>query len=126
LALVAMTQALTLGVDSMLLDSSQSASYMYSPHGASQSSYPPTQARDMIDELVSFESLHDREYAHTHVYDVSLLERVGMDLKLSTIFHAVGWEKLFEALCSGSHLLTLEFLTTFKSFARGRNSFVVY
>jgi hypothetical protein len=108
----------------MLLDSSRSTSYVYSPHGASQSSYPPTQAGDMIDELVSFESLRHREYAHTHVYDVSLLERVAMDLELPTIFHAVGWEKLFEAPCSGTHLLTLEFLTTFKSFARGRKSFV--
>jgi hypothetical protein len=114
----------------MPLDSSRSASYMPSPHGARQSSYPPTQAGGMIDddadisihtheELVRFESLHHREYAHTRIYDVSLLERVGMDLEILTILHAVRWEKLFEVPRSVSRLLTLKFLSTFESFARG-------
>jgi hypothetical protein len=122
--------------DSMSLDSSRSASYVPSPHGAGQSSYPPAQAGGMIEDdtdisictheelLVRFESLRHREYVHTHIYNVSLLERVGMDLKLPTIFHAVGWEKLFEAPYSGLRLLTLKFLTTFESFARGRKPFV--
>jgi hypothetical protein len=106
-------------------------------HGVGQLSYPPTQAGGMIDddisisihtneELVRFESLHHREYTHTSVYDVCLLERVGMDLELPTIFHVVGWEKLFEVPRSGSHLLTIKFLTTFESFARGRKSFISF
>jgi hypothetical protein len=84
----------------MSLDSSWSASYVSSPHGAGQSSSPPTQVGGMIDddidisirtheELVRFESVRHREYVHTRIYDVSLLERVGMDLKLLTVFHAV-------------------------------------
>jgi hypothetical protein len=32
------------------------------------------------EELVRFKSLRRREYAHTCIYDVSLLERVGLDL----------------------------------------------
>jgi hypothetical protein len=46
-----------------------------------------------------------------------------MNLELPTVFCAVGWEKLIEAPCSCSHLLT-QFLTTFESFARGRKSYV--
>jgi hypothetical protein len=108
---------------------------MPSPYRAVQSSYPPTQARCMIEddtntsihtheELLRFESLHRREYVHTHVYNVSLLKRVGTDLQLPTVFHVVGWEKFYEAPCLGSCLLTLKFLTTFESFARGRKSYV--
>jgi hypothetical protein len=78
------------------------------------------------EELVRFKSLRRCEYAHTRIYDVSLLERVGMDLKLLTIFHTVGWEKHFEVPRSGSRLLTLKFLTTFESFTRGRKSFVSF
>jgi hypothetical protein len=73
-----------------------------------------------------FESLRRREYAHTRIYDVILLERVGMDLELPIVLHAVEWEKLFEAPHLGSCLLTLKFLTTFESIARGRKSFVSF
>jgi hypothetical protein len=108
----------------MLLDSSWSASYVTSLHEAGQSSYPPAQARGMIEEntdisiftheeLVRFKSICCWEYVHTRIYDLSLLERVGMDLELPTVFHMVRWEKLFEAPCSGSRHLALKFLTTF-------------
>jgi hypothetical protein len=86
--------------DSMSLDSSWFASYVPSSHGAGQSSYPPTQAGGIIEddinisihtheELVRFKSVRHREYVHTHIYDVILLKRVGMDLELRTIFHMV-------------------------------------
>jgi hypothetical protein len=61
------------------------------------------------EELTRFKSLHHREYAHTHIYDVSLLERVGMDLKPPIIFRMVGWEKPLKVPHSGSHLLSLKF-----------------
>jgi hypothetical protein len=31
------------------------------------------------EEMEKYESLRRREFAHTHVYDVNLLERVGLD-----------------------------------------------
>ena len=31
------------------------------------------------EEMEKYESLCCREFAHTHVYDVNLLERVGLD-----------------------------------------------
>jgi hypothetical protein len=76
------------------------------------------------EELVRFEFLHCQEYAPTRIYDVSLLERVGMDLELPTIFHEVGWEKFFKA--PRSRLLTLKFLTPFEYFTRSRKSFVSF
>jgi hypothetical protein len=36
-------------------------------------------------EMEKYESLHHREFAHTHVYDVNLLERVGLDEELPII-----------------------------------------
>jgi hypothetical protein len=119
--------------DSKSLDSSRSVSYVPSQNGVRQLSYLPTQDGGMIEddisiqtheELIRFESLHRREYAHTHIYDVSLLERVRNDIEHPTIFHVARWEKLYKAPCLGSRLLTLKFLTTFESFARGRKSYV--
>jgi hypothetical protein len=36
-------------------------------------------------EMEKYESLHHREFGHTRVYDVNLLERVGMDEELPLI-----------------------------------------
>jgi hypothetical protein len=68
----------------------------------------------------------NREFLHTRVYDVELLERVGMDIEFPPIFHVIGWENLYEAKRSGSCLLTLEFLTSFHSFTGGRKSYVCF
>jgi hypothetical protein len=35
--------------------------------------------------MEKYEFLHHREFAHTRVYNVNLLERVGLDVKLPTI-----------------------------------------
>jgi hypothetical protein len=37
------------------------------------------------EEMEKYESLRHREFGHTHVYDVNLLERVGMDEELPLI-----------------------------------------
>jgi hypothetical protein len=37
------------------------------------------------EEMNKYESLCYQEFAHTHVYDVNLLERVGLDEELPTI-----------------------------------------
>jgi hypothetical protein len=47
------------------------------------------------EELARFESLRVREFAHTHVYDVSLLELVGLDIELPTVIRSIGWGKLY-------------------------------
>jgi hypothetical protein len=39
-------------------------------------------------EMEEYESLRQWEFGHTHVYDVNLLERVGMDKELVDISYA--------------------------------------
>jgi hypothetical protein len=46
-------------------------------------------------EMEKYGSLRYREFAHTHVYDVNLLERVGLDEEFPTILWTIAWEKLY-------------------------------
>jgi hypothetical protein len=43
-----------------------------------------------IEEMEKYESLHHREFANTHVYEVNLLEMVGLDKELPTILWTIG------------------------------------
>jgi hypothetical protein len=63
-------------------------------------------------EMEKYESLRHREFSHTHVYNVNLLERVGLDEELPTILRTISWGKLYDEPHLGSCLLTLEFLMT--------------
>jgi hypothetical protein len=47
------------------------------------------------EEMEKFESLYQREFGHTRVYDVKLLKRVGMDNEPPLILHTIGWGKLY-------------------------------
>jgi hypothetical protein len=49
-----------------------------------------------IEEMEKYESLHCREFAHTHIYNVNLLGRVGLDKELPTILRTIGWGKLYD------------------------------
>jgi hypothetical protein len=59
----------------------------------------PTDGDDIsirsTDEMEKYESLCQREFGHTHIYDVNLLERVGMDEELPLILQTIGWGKLY-------------------------------
>jgi hypothetical protein len=46
-------------------------------------------------EMEKYESPHHREFGHTPVYDVNLLERVGMDEELPLIPRTIGSGKLY-------------------------------
>jgi hypothetical protein len=78
------------------------------------------------EEMEMYESLHRREFAHTRVYDVNLLERIGLDEELSTILWTIGWGKLYNEPCLGPCLLTLEFLMTYETVEKNRKSFVKF
>jgi hypothetical protein len=69
----------------------------------------------ITEEMEKYESLRYREFAHTHVYDVNLLERVGLDAELPTILQTIGSGKLYDEPRLGSCLLTLEFVMTFET-----------
>jgi hypothetical protein len=45
-------------------------------------------------KMEKYESLHHQEFAHTHIYDVNLFERVGFDKELPTILWTIGCGKL--------------------------------
>jgi hypothetical protein len=66
-------------------------------------------------EMEKYESLRHREFSHTHVYNVNLLERVGLDEELPTILRTISWGKLYDEPHLGSCLLTLEFLMTIET-----------
>jgi hypothetical protein len=78
-------------------DSLRSSSFMPSPHRTVGSSrYPAhndvskatnddnTSIRT-TEETEKYESLSHQEFAHTRIYDVNLLERIGLDEELPTI-----------------------------------------
>jgi hypothetical protein len=47
------------------------------------------------EEMEKYESLCQWEFGHAHVYNVNLLERVGMDEELPLILWTIGWGKLY-------------------------------
>jgi hypothetical protein len=116
----------------------RSSSFVPSPHGIAGSSrylvqgdVPMTIDGDDISicttaDMEKYESLHHREFAHTHFYDVNLLERIGLDKELPTILRTIGCGKLYDKPRLGSHLLTLEFLITFETFEKDRKSSVKF
>jgi hypothetical protein len=76
-----------------------------------------------IEEMEKYESLRHREFAHTRVYDVNLLERVGLDEELSTILRTISWGKFYDEPRLGLRILTLKFLMTFETVEKNRKSF---
>jgi hypothetical protein len=83
-----------------------------SSHYLAQDDVPAATKGDDIsihttEEMEKYKSLHRRESAHTSVYDVNLLERVGLDEELPTILRTIGWGKLYDEPHQGSLLLTL-------------------
>jgi hypothetical protein len=119
-------------------DSPWSLSFVPSPNGTAGSSHylahggvsEATDGDDIFirttDEKEKYESLHRREFAHTRVYNVNLLERIGLDEELPTILRSIGWEKLYDEPRLGSSLLTLEFLITFGIVEKNRKSFMKF
>jgi hypothetical protein len=57
---------------------------------------------------------------------VNLLERVGLDKELPTILQTISWGKLHDEPHLCLHLLTHEFLMTFKIVEKNRKSFVKF
>jgi hypothetical protein len=78
------------------------------------------------EEMEKYVSLRCWEFAHTHIYDVNWLERVGLDKELSTILWTIGWGKLYDEHRLCSRPLTPEFLMTFETIEKNRKSFVKF
>jgi hypothetical protein len=78
------------------------------------------------EEMYKYESLRHREFAHTRVYDVNLLKRVGLDEEFPIILWTIDWGKLYDEPHLGSRLLTLEFVMTFEIVEKNRKSFMKF
>jgi hypothetical protein len=112
--------------------------FVPSPHGTVGSSHyfahddvpTTTDGNDIsirtTEEMEKYESLRHQEFAHTHVYDVNLLEWIGFDEELPIILQTIGWGKLYDEPRLGSHILTHEFLMTFEIVDKNRKSFVKF
>jgi hypothetical protein len=124
--------------DNRSQDIPRSSSFVPSPDGTMGSSHylahddvPETTDGDDIsvhttEEMEKYESLHRREFAHIHVYDVNLHEKVGLEEELPTNLRTTSWGKIYDESRLGSHLLTLEFLMTFEIVEKNRKSFVMF
>jgi hypothetical protein len=77
-------------------------------------------------DMEKYECLCHREFAHTRIYDVNLLEMVGLDEELPNILHTIDWGKLYDKPYLGSRLLTLEFLITFETVWKNRMSLMKF
>jgi hypothetical protein len=118
--------------------SARSSSFVSSPHETTGPSRYPTHddvlmAIDGDDisiyittEIEKYESLRYREFVHTRVYDMNLLERISLDEELPTILLTIGWGKFYDKPRQGLRLLTLEFLTTFETVEKGRKLFMKF
>jgi hypothetical protein len=124
--------------DNRLQDSLLSSSFVPSLHETTGSSrylahddVPEATDGDNISicttmEMEKYKSLWRREFSHTHIYDVNLFERVGLDEELPTILRTIGLGKLYDEPHWSSYLLTLEFLITFEIVEKNRKSFVKF
>jgi hypothetical protein len=128
----------SLSSDNGSQDSARSSSFVPSLHGTMGPSHflahddvPKTMDGDDIsicttEEMEKYESLHRQEFAHTRIYDVNLIERVGLDEELPTILRTIGRRKLYDESHLGSRLLTLVFLMTFETVEKNRKLFVKF
>jgi hypothetical protein len=58
------------------------------------------------EEMEKYESLCQREFGHTRVYDVNFLERVEMDEELPLILRTIGWGKRYDEPRGGRDQMT--------------------
>jgi hypothetical protein len=77
-------------------------------------------------EMEKYKSLCHREFAHTRIYDVNLLERVGLVEELPTFLRTIGWGKLYDEPRLASCLLTLEIHMTLEIVDKNRKSFMKF
>jgi hypothetical protein len=103
----------------------------WSSHYLAHDDVPKTTDGDDIsihttEEMEKYESLCHQEFAHTHIYDVNMLERVGLGEELPTILRTNCWGKLYDEPRLGSRLLAPEFLMTFETVEKNRKSFVKF
>jgi len=62
-------------------------------------------------EYQKYLSIRGHTFEHTKIFDPSLLNRSGMEVKFNTVFSTIGWHSLWQFTDElGIRLLTIEFL----------------
>ena len=89
-----------------------------------QATEPQAEDMEINDNDVSYLDLQDdhehqayamlkhRSFGHTKAFDPDLLEKTGMDVDFTRVWHAVGWDGFVPVEENGSRLLTIQFLCT--------------
>jgi hypothetical protein len=62
-----------------------------------------------------YKKIKDKEFTHTHAFDLALLQEAGMSSEFDTIFSLLGWASAWDVAEIGSKLLTIEFLCTLRT-----------
>jgi hypothetical protein len=63
-------------------------------------------------ERQAYAILKHQDFGHTKAFDPELLEKIGMDVDFSRVWHTVGWDGFVSVEENGSRLLTIQFLCT--------------
>ena len=63
----------------------------------------------------AYKQLKTQRFIRTSIYDLALLQSIGMNAKFKIIFKTVGWENVCHIDELGSKLLTVEFLCTLQT-----------
>ena len=65
-------------------------------------------------ERQAYAMIKNQSFGHTRAFDLDLLEKIGMDVDFTRVWHAVGWDGFVPVEENGSHLLTIQFLCTLR------------
>ena len=58
-------------------------------------------------ERQAYAMIKNQSFGHTRAFDPDLLEKTGMDVDFTRVWHAVGWDGFVPVEENGSRLLTI-------------------
>ena len=70
-------------------------------------------------EMQAYNLIKNYEFVHMPLYDPALLQAICVDVKIASIWKAIGWEEVDPIWEQGSRLLTIQFLCSIKEVANG-------
>jgi hypothetical protein len=70
-------------------------------------------------EMQAYNHVKNHEFIHTPAYDPDLFDKIGMDTEFTTIWKAIGWERVAPIDEQGSRILTIQFLCSLKEVDNG-------
>ena len=65
-------------------------------------------------ERQAYTMIKNQSFGHSKAFDPDLLEKIGMDVYCTRVWHAAGWDGFVPVEENGSCLLTIQFLCTLR------------